>query len=216
MKQKDYYQTLGVSETVSDEDLKKAYRKLAVKYHPDKNPVNRKDAEEKFKEISEAYYVLSDPKRRAQYDQRRKFGDGAENFAGSQGFNVDDFFRQFRGQGVHPGGQYSAFGDIFEELFGRGGRPSSEGYQSRSSYTQRPRTERLEPVNADVRVNLKISSDKAKQGGSVTFKTPEGKNLTVKIPANIKPNQKLRLVRQGKNCPACNHEGDLILQIKVE
>jgi len=214
MKQKDYYQTLGVSETVSEEDLKKAYRKLAVKHHPDKNPANRKDAEEKFKEISAAYYVLSDSKRRSQYDQKRKFGHGAENFAGSQGFNVDDFLRQYRGQSVNPGSQYSAFGDIFEDLFGR--NAGAGNYQERETHSPRSRAESIKTVNADIRVNLKISSEKAREGGSVSFKTPEGINLTVKIPSNTRDSQKLRLVRQGKNCPSCNHEGDLILQIRVE
>ncbi|HLD69310.1 MAG TPA: DnaJ domain-containing protein, partial [Candidatus Omnitrophota bacterium] len=81
---KDYYRALGVSENVTPEALKKAYRKLAVKYHPDKNPGDAA-AEAKFKEISEAYYVLSDPKRKAQYDQLRRLGGGAGagNYAGA-------------------------------------------------------------------------------------------------------------------------------------
>ncbi len=92
---KNYYDLLGVSEKASAEEIKKAYRKLAVKYHPDKNPNNVKEAESRFKEISEAYFVLSDEKKRAQYDQMRKYGGGSGNFAGSQGFNYEDLFNQY-------------------------------------------------------------------------------------------------------------------------
>ena len=128
MRQKDYYKILGVSEKATPEEIKKAYRKLAVKYHPDKNPSNVKEAETKFKEISEAYYVLSDEKRRGQYDQMRRFGGGVgTNFAGAQGFDFEDLLRQFSGQGRRRSGRYSAFGDIFEDLFkdlgAGGGRP---------------------------------------------------------------------------------------------
>ena len=109
---KDYYQILGVSKNASDAELKKAYRKLAVKYHPDKNPGD-KAAEEKFKEVSEAYDVLSDPKKRAQYDQF-----GSDYFrpgggAGAGGFN---------GAGPGQGGGFRDPYDIFSQMFGGGGR----------------------------------------------------------------------------------------------
>ena len=70
-------------------------------------------------------------------------------------------------------------------------------------------------VDADIVVNLKVSAEKAKNGGKVNFKTPEGKTISVRIPAGIRDGQKLRLARQGRVCPACNHEGDLILRIKI-
>src|SRR5437868_3991732 len=120
---KDYYQVLGVPESASEDEIKKVYRKLAVKYHPDKNPGN-KEAEAKFKDISAAYYVLSDPKRRKEYDQIRKYGGAqASNFAGAQGFNFEDLLRQFGGGGGgrSRSARYSAFGDIFEVLFSGGG-----------------------------------------------------------------------------------------------
>ncbi|MFA5167543.1 MAG: DnaJ domain-containing protein [Candidatus Omnitrophota bacterium] len=226
--QKDYYKALGVSESISADELKKVYRKLAVKYHPDKNPGNTKQSEAKFKEISEAYYVLSDEKRRAQYDQMRKLGGGgAGNFAGAQGFNFEDLLRQYSSGGrARGGGRYSAFSDIFGDLFsGAGGGPGgsfrvySSGsprqgfYENEDEYGQGPVQAPQE--SADVVVNLKISKKKAKEGGSVIFRTPEGQTISVKIPASTHEGQRLRLARQGRDCPTCHHPGDLILRIRI-
>ena len=112
---KDYYEELGVARNASADDIKKAYRKLAIKYHPDKNPGN-KEAEEKFKEISAAYEVLSDPEKRSRYDQ---FGHEAYTSSGGGGatdFNhAQDIFNAFFGGG--GGGGFS-----FEDIFGGGGR----------------------------------------------------------------------------------------------
>ncbi len=223
--QKDYYKILGVSESASDDEIKKVYRKLAVKYHPDKNPGN-KEAESKFKEISAAYYVLSDPKRKKEYDQIRKYGGAqASNFAGAQGFTFEDLLRQFgsgggRGRSASSGGQYSAFGDIFEDLFS-GNRGGSSAYRQYTAggnpYQQYGGAQaEAEDADADVVVNLRISKEKAEKGGEVTFRSPEGKTISVKIPPRTRAGQKLRLTRQGRLCPTCNHEGDLILQIKVD
>ncbi len=216
--QKDYYKTLGVSESASEEEIKKVYRKLAVKYHPDKNPGN-KEAEAKFKDISAAYFVLSDPKRKREYDQiRRMGGSHASNFAGSQGFNFEDLLRQYGSGGRRQSGgsQYSAFGDIFEDLFSGTGqfRQQSGGGRSYQQYSS-PK-EQPQEVDADIVVNLRISREKAEKGGEVTFRSPEGKTISVKIPPQTRTGQKLRLTRQGHICPSCNHEGDLILQLKVD
>ena len=107
MAAKDYYDVLGVSKSASGEEIKRAYRKLAMKYHPDKNP-NRKEAEERFKEINEAYAVLSDKEKRKQYDTF-----GAEGFR--QRFSQEDIFRGFD------------FDDILSGLFGGRGRRESRG-----------------------------------------------------------------------------------------
>jgi DnaJ-class molecular chaperone len=217
---KDYYETLGVSERASADEIKKTYRNLAKKYHPDANP-NNKAAEEKFKEISEAYYVLSDAKKRADYDHYKKsgfagaYGSGAGGFQGAQGFNFEEILRAFRGaQGggrVHVrfgrGGEAGPFQDIFSELFG-GGR----GYGSGEEYAG-PETEE---ISSDMAATLKISRSRAQKGGEVSFTTRDGKKITVKIPAGIPSGKKLRLSRQGNACPTCHHPGDLILTIKVE
>lgn len=221
---------MGVSESAKPEEIKKVYRKLAFQYHPDRNP-GKKDAEAKFKDISEAYYVLSDPKRRTEYDQMRRFGaaGGGENFAGAQGFDFEELLRRFGGGGRTTGrtssGRYSAFEDIFSDLFsgggGRGTRTAGgPGGATYEFYTTGGRDDEdyggggvpTQPA-ADVAVNLRISKEKAEKGGKVTFKTPEGKTINVTIPPNTKSGQKLRLTRQGRLCPTCRHEGDLILHI---
>ena len=115
---KDYYRILGVNEKATTDEIKKSYRTLAKKYHPDTNP-NNKSAEEKFKEISEAYYVLSDAKKRFEYDAYKK---GGQSFQGAQGFDYDEILKMFRGgQGggrVHFRSSSPMRG--FEEIFGGG------------------------------------------------------------------------------------------------
>ncbi|MCB9800446.1 MAG: DnaJ domain-containing protein [Candidatus Omnitrophica bacterium] len=214
MAKENYYSVLGVSESASAEEIKKAYRKLAVKYHPDKNPGN-KEAEARFKSISEAYYVLSDTKRRNEYDQSRRFGGGA-HFTGAQGFDFDEFLHMFTGggRGASPfggfsqrsghGGRYSNFEDIFSSF--------SSGRHEQASAYQQPRT----TVQADVKIDVRISKEKAEKGGTVKIKTPEGKMIEVNIPKNIRSQQKLRVTRQGRQCPTCHHNGDMILNIMIK
>src|SRR3989339_457851 len=109
MTKRDYYEVLGVSKGASADEIKKAYRKLAIKYHPDKNPGN-KDAEEKFKEAAEAYDVLSNPDKKARFDQ---FGHAGMNGAGNSGGG-------FSGTGFSMDDIFSQFGDIFGGHFGSG------------------------------------------------------------------------------------------------
>ncbi|MEA3305383.1 MAG: DnaJ domain-containing protein, partial [Candidatus Omnitrophota bacterium] len=141
MAKRDYYEVLGVSNDAGSEDIKKAYRKLAFKYHPDKNPGEEKEAEEKFKEISEAYEILSDPQKRATYDQ---FGSaGMEGAFRGGGFSWSDFthFDDLRGifEGFDLG---SIFGSFGESVFGGTGRKrgprkgASIGYQLEIDFTE--------------------------------------------------------------------------------
>lgn len=235
MQNKNYYKVLGVSESASEEEIKKLYRKLAIKHHPDKNK-GSKQAEEKFKELSEAYYVLGDKKRRAEYDQMRKYGfsgnpggtgsgqgSASYNYAGAQGFNFEDFLRAFgsrqsRGSRGGSSGHYSVFNDIFEDLSSSSSRRGGNfgAYGSPFGGAQQEMVVNPEEVDVDIVVNLRISKEKAASGGKVSFKSPEGKTIQVNIPPGTKDGQKLRLTRQGKLCRSCHHEGDLILRIKSD
>jgi len=214
--QKDYYKILGISENASADEIKKIYRTLAKKYHPDANP-NNKSAEEKFKEISEAYYVLSDTKKRQEYDQYKKSGfsqspgRGSQGFQGAQGFDFDEILRAFRSaQGGGGGGRFrmrsGGPGNIFEGIFG-GGDIDEEYGNGVSSVPK---------ISSDLTATLRIPKSKAQKGGEVRFTTSEGKTIAVHIPAGITSGKKLRLARQGNLCPTCDHPGDLILTIKVE
>ncbi len=131
MSKRDYYEILGIEKGASEDEIKKAYRRLAVKYHPDKNPGD-KEAEEKFKEATEAYEVLKDPQRRQQYDQfghagfQQHGGFGAGGFGGA-GFDINDALRAFmRDFGMGGGG---GGGSIFDEIFGAAGGRSTRGRQ---------------------------------------------------------------------------------------
>lgn len=214
---RDYYQILGVGENASSADIKKAYRDLAKKYHPDANP-NNKAAEEKFKEVSEAYYVLNDSKKRQEYDAYKRSGfssahgraGATSGFQGAQGFDFEEILRAARqaqgGRSGHTsfqfgGGGPRGFEDIFSGLFGAG--QADDEYE-----VQQP--------SADVSATLSISKDRAKKGGEVSFAVRGGKKITVKIPAGITSGKKLRLSRQGQDCPTCHHPGDLLLTIKIE
>ncbi len=220
MSKKNYYEVLGVSENSTQDEIKKAYRKLAVQFHPDKNPSNKKEAEARFKEISEAYYVLSDSTRRSQYDQTRKYGGSSANFANAQGFDFDEFLNLFGGGGsrrrgpssTSSAGRYDNFQDILGGFFNRSGGYARESYTPEADASGH--FQETAPA-ADVLVNLKLSREKAEKGGKVSFRTPAGKMLSVQIPPKTKAGQKLRLTRQGRLCPTCHHEGDILLTVKV-
>jgi len=193
---KDFYAILGVQKDVSPADLKKQYRKLARQFHPDSNPGDAK-AEARFKEISEAHAVLSDPKQRQEYDAVRAMAGGRPRFApgGSGGF--EDVFGGFGGG---PRVQYSQ-GDFDDLLGGMFGGASPFG-------ARRPAKGR------DVTARAALDFTSAVQGDTLKL-TVGGKTMTVKVPAGVHDGQKIKLAGKGDPSPTGGEPGDLILTVQV-
>ncbi|MGN6427655.1 MAG: DnaJ C-terminal domain-containing protein [Leifsonia sp.] len=211
---KDFYKVLGVSKDVSDADLKKTYRKLARKYHPDSNPGDTA-AEAKFKEISEAYSVLSDAEERAEYDQIRAMGSGARftspGSSGQGGF--DDVFGGMFGGGA-PGGARSytfqqgggGFDDVLGGLFGNGRfGTASGGYRGYGGPTR----------GRDVTAHTTIDFVTATKGETITLQASDGKPIKVKIPAGVSDGQKIKLRGKGQPSPDGGEAGDIVLTVSV-
>jgi curved DNA-binding protein len=211
MEFKDYYKILGVEKDATQEEIKKAYRKLALKYHPDRNPDN-KQAEEKFKEITEANEVLSDPEKRKKYDQ---LGANWKYYQqpGTGGPGMDDFFSQFGGTGGRSSYQYSGdlgdlfgniggFSDFFESFFGGRGAGSRSGAYSAAQKGQ------------DYEANLNLTLEEVFNGVDRQI-TVDGKTLKVKIEQGTRDKTKLRLRGMGSPGTHGGEKGDLYLNIHV-
>jgi len=201
----DYYQILGVKKEASQEEIKKAYRKLAMKYHPD-HTKGDKGAEEKFKKISEAYAVLSDKEKRKEYDTF-----GSEGFR--QRFSQEDIFRGFD------------FGDIFKE-FGFGGGDYFSGrsggrrftYGGRSGFNFGGGQQQAQLKGSDLVYELPLTLREVATGTSkvITLQHQgESENLTVKIPPGLISGKKLRLAGKGNPSPYGGPAGDLFIKSKV-
>ncbi len=176
---RDYYEVLGVGKSADEKEIKKAYRKLAMQYHPDRNPDN-KEAEEKFKEINEAYEVLSDETKRRNYDQFGHEGVNGQGFGG-QGF----------GGGFSGGGFEDIFGDIFGDMFGGGFGGSS-------------RQRRRGPERgADIRQNITIDFEEAAFGKKVSIKINRSEECDKCSGTGSKPGT------SKKTCPTCNGAGEV-------
>jgi len=219
MTDKNYYKALGVSEEAGMDEIKKAYRQLAMKYHPDRNPQNRDAAEKRFKRISEAFYVLGDEKRRAEYDAYKKgYGYGARRgeFTGAQGFDFEEILKHFGGARGARAGAGTGFEDIFSVFQSMGG----DGVRTEYIYTgpgQGARYAEPQPrhrESTDASATLSIPSRLAQKGGEALFNY-KGKKITLKIKPNTQSGQKLRMRGQGEMCPYCGHPGDLIITIKI-
>jgi len=199
--EKDFYKILGVSKSASDAEIKKSYRSLSRKYHPD---VNRDDpqAEARFKEVSEAYSVLSDKNERAEYDQIRTMQSGGPRFSagGSQG-GFEDVFGGMFGGGMPRSAPSGDYGDLFSGLFGGGGG-GFNGYR--------------EPTKGrDVVSRVTIDLKTAIAGTDVTLEGPGGKKITARVPAGVKDGQKVRLRGKGHPSPDGGKAGDVIITVGV-
>ncbi|MBR9859194.1 molecular chaperone DnaJ [bacterium] len=203
MAKRDYYEILGVEKSASQDELKKAYRKLALKYHPDKNPGD-KEAEDKFKEAAEAYEVLRDAEKRQRYDQFGHDGvNGAGGFGGGGGMNMDDIFRHF--------------GDIFGDMGGGGGSPFESFF---GGGARRSRT----AVGTNIRIKLKLNIDEITNGvekkikyrkkvvaDGVTFDTCptcKGRGQVTRVQSTF-----LGQMQTTSACPTCGGAGKKIKNI---
>lgn len=210
-KAKNYYKILGVDEHASQEDIKKRYRALARKYHPDRNP-NQPDAEERFKSIQEAYDILSDPKRRKEYNQFRK-----DPFASFQTKNGDQFYRAPDGTFVRqnrPGGPQNpedifGFGDsggfsgFINRIFGSEGEPKKPGEKNKTRRS-----------NLDIETRVRLSFTQALKGGKTELTLPHGEVIRINIPKGVKPGFKIKL--KGRGNVGATTTGDLYVTFEVE
>ncbi|GLJ80604.1 DnaJ C-terminal domain-containing protein [Microbacterium imperiale] len=214
---KDFYKVLGVAKDVSDTDLKKTYRKLARTYHPDSTQGDPA-AEAKFKEISEAYSVLSDKEQRAEYDQIRAMGSGNARFtAGGQGAGgFEDVFSAFN-QGARggAGARGADFDDIFamfNQQTGRSGRFGSGGFgRSTGGFQGFGGPQR----GADVTARTTLDFATAVRGDTVTLQGEDGKPFKVKVPAGVADGQKIRLRGRGRPSPDGGEAGDIVVSVTV-
>ena len=218
MQYRDYYKTLNVNKTASQDEIKKAYRKLAREYHPDVNP-DDPNAEEKFKDINEAYQVLSDTDKRGKYD---RFGSQWKNYQQTGGRAEDFDWSQWAAQGQPGGGQYrtvsqeeleqmfggglGGFSDFFETLFGGIGGARS----ARRQTTQQRDLRRGSNIEHPVEITL----EEAFQGTTRLLSYEDGRRIEASIPPGVKTGSKIRLSGQGGGGTAGS--GDLILKVKIQ
>ena len=219
---KDYYQILGVPRNATEEQIKKSYRKLAMQYHPDRNPGKEKWANEKFKEINEAFSVIGDPEKRRQYDQFGTVGNIGDIFGNPYTRTTfEDVMKDFGGSGLGFDFLDDIFGDF---LRGRGFsfRVFSGGYGSPRSASSRGRRRiNLEeifgqaqpPPVPEVRYEIAITREQAAKGMEKDL-VRRGKKLRVRIPAGVKSGTKLRL-RHAQQITD-GQSGDIIVTVRVK
>jgi len=215
---KDYYKILGVNKNASQDEIKKAFRRLARKYHPDANP-NDSKAEEKFKEIGEAYEVLKDSQKRSRYDQLgANWKQYSHAGAGRPGEGGRTYTYNFGGRGFNFEDLGSGFSDFFETFFGRGSDDRFSGFDPGFG-TQFDRGTRTNMQKGqDMQSELSITLREAYSGTQRSLKLQrKGKTRTVnvKIPEGIKDGGKIRVAGEGAKSPAGGPAGDLYLVINI-
>ncbi|WP_114907469.1 DnaJ C-terminal domain-containing protein [Ornithinimicrobium murale] len=215
--EKDFYAILGVDADADDKLIKSTYRKLAREWHPDSKPGDAA-AEKKFKEIGEAYAVLSDPEQRQQYDAVRAMSRGGARFTaggpgGAGGAGFEDVFAQMFGGGGGGGARFSTSGggaqgiNLEDLLGGFGGGQYAGGSPFQATRGPRP--------GRDVEARTTIDFMQAASGDTVTLQTPEGGRVTTRIPAGVKDGQKIRLRGKGLPGDPGARNGDLMLVVTV-
>ncbi|MDN6485882.1 DnaJ C-terminal domain-containing protein [Ancrocorticia populi] len=212
--EKDFYKALGVSKDASADEIKRAYRKLAKQYHPDRNPGDE-SAEDRFKEVGEAYQVLSNEEDRKQYDAIRALSGGGPRFAagsggpgGAGGAGFEDIFSMFGGGNggnvrfsSSGGGAGGGFDDILSQMFGGGG-----GFGS----SRRPQR------GQDLATEVSIPLRDAVSGSTVKMTAADGRTVTARIPAGVSEGQKIRVSGKGGAGANGGPAGDIIVTIHVE
>ncbi len=211
----DYYTVLGVPKTAGEGEIKSAYRKLAMKHHPDRNQGNKQASESKFKEINEAYEVLSDPKKRKMYDQHGKDWEGGQGYrpppgGGHQQYRQPGGFQQQGGQGAGYE-QFGEFSDFFKSMFG--GAQGFEGFPGQEEGSGGR-------SQLDMEAELQLSVEDLIRGGhkqlSFSYRAgrrTETKDINVKLPKGLRDGATIRLRGQGKE--AGGRAGDLYLKIRL-
>ena len=221
MAKKDYYQILGVPRNASEDQIKKAYRKLAMQYHPDRNPGKEAWANEKFKEINEAYGVLGDPDKRKQYDRFGTVGNIADIFGSRPTQSTfEDLMQDFGGAGLGLDFLDNIFGDFLRgrnfsfRQFGRRGGPQRIIFEvPRGSNIEEVFTQAQGRPRRNVSYEITIKKDQADRGMQKEL-SRRGKKLSVKIPAGVKNGTRIRLgnARQITD----GQQGDIIIRVKVK
>jgi DnaJ-class molecular chaperone len=213
---KDYYKILGVAKDAKKEEIAKAYRRLARKHHPDLN--KGADAERRFKELNEAHQVLSDPEKRARYDQ---LGPNWEQFARGGGAPGEGNFQWvFTGTPGAGTGDFSDFSDFFRMVFGQGagfGGMGGVGEQvRRRSANGRARQRIGEDLESEVEITLLEAYRGTERSIEIRREDGTTRRLDVKIPAGVRDGQRIRLAGQGAPGSGSGHPGDLYLRVRVQ
>ena len=219
---KDYYQILGVPRNAAQEQIKKAYRKLAMQYHPDRNPGKEKWANEKFKEINEAFGVLGDPQKRRQYNQFGTVGNAGDIFGSPfTRTTFEDLMRDFGGSGLGFDFLDNVFGDVLKgrgfsfRTFSRGfGGPGRIRFEAPGGIDLEEIFGRAKPSpRREVRYEITVTREQAAQGLEKDL-IRKGKKLRVKIPAGVKTGTKVKL-RNARQITD-GQPGDIIILVKIK
>jgi curved DNA-binding protein len=202
---RDYYEILGVERGASEEEIRRAYRKLARQYHPDIN--KDEGAEDRFKEISEAYEVLRDPDKRARYDRLGANWRAGEDVSGAQGFEGFGGFGGDRGGVRVEFGDGADFSDFFESLFGARRGPAGARTSGFEGFATR---------GADHEAVLELSLEEAAAGGVRQLSFGDGRTYDVRIPPGVRDGQRIRLAGEGGQGQGGGPSGDLFLHVRIK